>query len=247
MADVKSGDLVTPGDQLCVIEELSPGYGTYEKDGIVFASAAGGVSIDLKDRSIRILEPNGTVRLSLPVYGDILMGEVLNVYEQRAEVSLVKRNGKDILSPMAGEIHISNVTRRFVRSMSDVIRPGDIVRAVALNTHRIPVELSLIGPELGVLLGKCVKCGNVLALTTYNNLVCLHCEHRETREVAKDYGHMFGLEQRTDLAPRRRSYDDRRQDRGRRGPDERRDDRRYGSRDRRDGGGPRRDSRRRRD
>ncbi|NHJ13967.1 MAG: RNA-binding protein [Candidatus Thorarchaeota archaeon] len=247
MADVKSGDLVTPGDQLCVIEELSPGYGTYEKDGIVFAATAGGVSIDLKDRSIRILEPNGTVRLSLPVQGDTLMGEVLNVYEQRAEVSLVKRNGKDILSPMAGEIHISNVTRRFVRSMSDVIRPGDIVRAVALNTHTIPVELGLIGPELGVLLGKCVKCGNDLTLTTYNNLICLHCEHRETREVTKDYGHMFGLEQRTDLAPRRRSYDDRREDRGRGGPGGRRDDRRYGSRDRRDGGGPRRDSRRRRD
>ncbi len=28
MADVKSGDVVVPGDQLCVIEELSPGFGT---------------------------------------------------------------------------------------------------------------------------------------------------------------------------------------------------------------------------
>ncbi len=34
MADVKSGDIVVPGEQLCVIEELSPSYGTYEKDGI---------------------------------------------------------------------------------------------------------------------------------------------------------------------------------------------------------------------
>ncbi|NHI84161.1 MAG: RNA-binding protein [Candidatus Thorarchaeota archaeon] len=243
MADVKTGDLVTPGDQLCVIEELSPGYGTYEKDGIVFAATSGGVSIDLKDRAIRILEPNGTVRLPLPVQGDILMGEALNVYEQRAEVSLVKRNGKDILSPLAGEIHISNVTRRFVRSMSDVIRPGDIVKAVALNTHTIPVELSLIGPDLGVLLAKCVKCGNDLTLTTYNNLICLRCEHRETREVAKEYGHMFGLEQRTDLAPRRRSYDDRRQDRGRRGSGGRRNNYHYGNHSRRNGR-PRRDSRR---
>ncbi|TFG06825.1 hypothetical protein EU522_01300, partial [Candidatus Thorarchaeota archaeon] len=86
---------------------------------------------------------------------------------------------------------------------------------------------------------------NDLTLTTYNNLICLRCDHRETREVTKDYGQMFGLEPRTDLAPRRRSYDDRRQDRERRGSGGRRDDRRYGSRDRRDGGRSRRDSRRR--
>ncbi|MCK5266112.1 MAG: RNA-binding protein, partial [Candidatus Thorarchaeota archaeon] len=50
MADVKSGDIVVPGEQLCVIEELSPSYGTYEKDGIVYAAAPGAVSMDLKER-----------------------------------------------------------------------------------------------------------------------------------------------------------------------------------------------------
>ena len=46
MADVKSGDIVTPGDQLCVIEELSPSFGTYEEKGIVYAATSGGVTID---------------------------------------------------------------------------------------------------------------------------------------------------------------------------------------------------------
>jgi len=250
MADVKSGDVVTPGEQLCVIEELLPGFGTYEEAGIVYAATSGGVTIDLKERRIRVLEPGGRIKLSLPVQGDIMMGEVINAYEQRAEVSLVKRNDQDVLSPIAGEIHISNVTRRFVRSMSNVIRGGDIIRGVALNTHEIPVQLSLVGPDLGVILAKCVKCGHDLTLTTYNNLICLRCENRESREVAKDYGIRFGLEPRTDLAPRRRSYDDRRDDRGRdsriRGGG-RRDSHRFG--DRRDGRGdrPRRDDRRRRD
>lgn len=232
MADVKNGDVVVPGEQLCVIEELLPGFGTYEEEGIVYAATSGGVVIDLKDRRIRVLDPKGHTKLPLPVQGDIMMGEVINAYEQRAEVSLVKWNDRDILNPLAGEIHISNVTRRFVRSMSDVIRGGDIIRGVALNTHEIPVQLSLVGPDLGVLLSKCIKCGNNLTLTTYNNLICLRCENRESREVTKDYGVRFGLEPRTDLAPRRRSYDDRRHDSGRdRG---RRDTRRYG--DRRGGG-----------
>ncbi len=243
MADVKSGDVVVPGDQLCVIEELSPGFGTYERNGVVFAATSGGVAIDLKERSIRVLAADGTMKLPLPVKGDILIGEVTNAYEQRAEVAIVKRNGNDIFNPLHGEIHISNVTRRFVRSMADVIRQGDIVRGIALNSHEVPVEMSLVGPELGVLRAKCVKCGNDLTLTTYNNLFCLRCENRETREVANDYGVLFGIESRKDLAPRRRSYDRRRGDRrrpsdrrgGRSGPrryDDRRGDRDRGGRDR---------------
>ncbi len=252
MADVKSGDIVVPGDQLCVIEELMPSYGTYEKEGVVYAAAPGTVSMDLKDRSIRVVSPDGTMKLALPIAGDILMGKVTHAFEQRAEVVIVRRNGKDIHSGIVGELHISNVTRRYVKSMLDVLKQNDIVRAVALNTHQIPVKISLVGQELGVVLANCSRCGNPLTLTSHNNMFCLRCENRETREVTNDYGQSFGLEARPDLAPRRRSYEGRRYDRddrgGRRfdGPRGRGGDRRYGDRrgDRR-GDDRRRDNRRR--
>ncbi|MBN2229855.1 MAG: exosome complex RNA-binding protein Csl4 [Candidatus Thorarchaeota archaeon] len=238
MADVKSGDIVVPGEQLCVIEELSPSYGTYEKDGIVYAAAPGEVSMDLKERIIKVLQSNGKMKLALPVRGDILMGEVINAYEQRAEIAIVRRNNEDFYSGLIGEIHVSNVTRRFVKSMHDVLRVNDIVRASTMNTHEIPTKLSLVGPEFGVVFAKCSRCGNPLTLTTYNNMFCLRCENRETREVAKDYGQQFGLEARPDLAPKRRSYDrddrggDRRYDRSSRGNDRRYGDRRSGRSDR---------------
>ena len=234
MADVKSGDIVVPGEQLCVIEELSPSYGTYEKDGIVYAAAPGSVSMDLKERSIRVLASDGKMKLALPVNGDILIGEVINAYEQRAEIAIVRRNDEDFYSGLVGEIHISNVTRRFVKSMHDVLQVNDIVRAKAINTHELPPVLSIVGPDLGVILAKCSKCGNPLTLTTNNNMFCLRCENRETREVSSDYGQRFGLEVRPDLAPRRRSYDrdrydqrgDRRYEGRSRGSDRRYDDRR---------------------
>ncbi|MHA2358738.1 MAG: hypothetical protein ACXAB5_00555, partial [Candidatus Thorarchaeota archaeon] len=159
-----------------------------------------------------------------------------------------RRNGKDIHSGIVGELHISNVTRRYVKSMLDILKQNDIVRAVALNTHQIPVKISLVGQELGVVLANCSRCGNQLTLTSHNNMFCLRCENRETREVTNDYGQSFGLEARPDLAPRRRSYEGRRYDRddrgGRRfdGKRGRGGDRRYG--DRR-GGDRRRDNRRR--
>ncbi|MFW9788878.1 MAG: exosome complex RNA-binding protein Csl4 [Candidatus Thorarchaeota archaeon] len=217
MADVKSGDIVVPGDQLCVIEELMPSFGTYEKDGIVYAAAPGQVDMDLKERSIRIISPEGGLKLSLPVKGDILMGEATLVFDQRAEVRIVRINDEDYHRGLVGELHISNVTRRYVKSMQDVLKQNDIVRAAALNTHEIPVQLTLVGPDLGVVFGVCTRCGNALTLTTHNNMFCLRCENRETREVANDYGQRFGLEARPDLAPRRRSYDRRQYDRDDRG------------------------------
>ncbi|MHA1772339.1 MAG: exosome complex RNA-binding protein Csl4 [Candidatus Thorarchaeota archaeon] len=223
MADVKSGDVVVPGDQLCVIEEFMPSFGTFEEDGIVFAATSGEVAVDFKKREIKVVNPDGSVRLALPMRGDIMLGEVINTYEQRAEISVVRRNGRDLHNPLIGEIHISNVTRRYVKSMHDVLKPGDIVRAKTLNTHTIPVELSLVGPELGVIFAKCGKCGHPLTLTTHNNMICLQCENRETRETAKDYGQRFGLEVRPDLAPRRRpTRGPPREDRYYRGSDRRR-------------------------
>ena len=68
MADVKSGDVVVPGDQLCVIEELSPSLGTYEKEGIVYAATMGSVAMDLKDRSISVVSPDGSLKLALPEF-----------------------------------------------------------------------------------------------------------------------------------------------------------------------------------
>ncbi len=241
MADVKSGDMVVPGDQLCVIAELMPGFGTYDKEGIVYAATTGSVEMDLNERSISIRSGS---RLALPIKGDVMVGEVIVVYDQRAEVSLVKRNGENILSGLLGEIHISNVTRRYIKSLQDVLKPRDIVRGVALNTHEIPVALTLVGPDNGVLAANCSKCGTKLTLTTYNNLICLKCENREVREVAKDYGVMFGLETRQDLAPKRRprpshGYGDRRSgprrhtDRRGRGGGNRRYSDRHGDRRRR--------------
>lgn len=245
MADVKSGDVVVPGDQLCVIEELSPSTGTYEKDGIVYAAAPGRVTMDLKERNIMVLAGDGRMKLSLPIRGDVVVGEVTNAYDQRAEIAIVRINDKDYHSGLVGEIHISNVTRRYVKSMLDVLKVGDIVRASSMNTHEIPVELSLVGPDFGVLLGKCSKCGNPLTLTTHNNMFCLRCENRETREVTTDYGQSFGLETRPDLAPKRRKYSrDRRGGRYDRGGKQ--SDRRRGGRSGSRSGSRSRDSRRRR-
>ncbi|MFO7837132.1 MAG: exosome complex RNA-binding protein Csl4 [Candidatus Thorarchaeota archaeon] len=209
-ADVESGDIVAPGDRLCVIEELIPSHGTYEDEGVVYAATMGKVAMNLKERKIEVLSKEGRKRLSLPVEGDTLIGEVDRVYDQRAEVRVVKRNEEYLYNPYPAEIHISNITRRYVKSLNDVMVAGDLIRAESLSTHEMPIELSIVGSEYGVILAKCKKCGNALTHTKYDNMICLRCENRATRTVASDYGERFGVESRPDLAPSRRSGRNRR-------------------------------------
>jgi exosome complex component CSL4 len=209
-ADVESGDIVSPGDRLCVIEELSPSYGTYEDDGIVYAATMGKVAMNLKERTIEVLSKEGRKKLSLPVEGDILIGEVDRVYDQRGEIRVVKRNDDYLYNALPAQIHISNITRRYVKSLNDVMVEGDLIRAKSLSTHEMPIEISIVGSDYGVILAKCKKCGNALTHTKYNNMICLRCEQRATRTVASDYGERFGVESRPDLAPSRKSGRNRR-------------------------------------
>jgi exosome complex component CSL4 len=46
--------MVLPGDQIAVAEEFEPGEGTYEKDGLVFASTPGVLQLDEQSRVARV-------------------------------------------------------------------------------------------------------------------------------------------------------------------------------------------------
>ncbi len=192
MVKVKDGDFVILGEKLGVIEEFLPKAGTYEDNGKIYASIAGIVRIDHDEKSISVV-PMKFNSLSLPKKGDIIIGLVENVFEQRAEVSIVRVNNKDLLVPITGEIHISNVTTRYLKSMRDALTIGDIVRAKVISTHVLPVSLSIMGNSLGVIRATCVKCGDYLRILKGNTLICPTCRNREHRAIAKDYGVMFGI------------------------------------------------------
>jgi len=196
LVKVKDGDFVILGEKLGVIEEFIPKNGTYEDDGKIYASIAGIVRIDHDEKSISVM-PMKNNSLSLPKKGDIIIGLVENVFEQRAEVSIVRINNKDLLVPITGEIHISNVTTRYLKTMRDALTIGDIVRAKVISTHVLPVSLSIMGSSLGVIRATCVNCGDYLRILKGNTLICPSCRNRERRAIAKDYGVMFGISNRT--------------------------------------------------
>jgi exosome complex component CSL4 len=72
--------------------------------------------------------------------------------------------------------------------MSDVCKPGDIVRAKVISEKNRVFHLSTNDKNLGILYGFCSRDGTLLEQQRYDDLKCPKCGNMERRKVAPDYG-----------------------------------------------------------
>ena len=183
--DFRTPILVVPGEKLCVSEEFSPGPGTYERDGVVYSHLTGERLADIKDRTVRVLAKARTP--TMPTDGSTVIGQVTNVHDKSAIVSILKVDSKVLGRPFTGILHISSSSPRYERNMDDVCKTGDIVKAKVFNDkNRIP-ELTTAGRGLGVIKAYCSRCGGLLHLIN-RRLQCRECGNVERRRLADDYG-----------------------------------------------------------
>ncbi len=186
-----NGKYVMPGDDVCVIEEFMPGVGTYEDRGTVRAALVGVVQVNMNSRVVAI-KPL-TKELKLPSRNDIIIGVVVLVKDEYSLVKiLTDSSGVKYQTPFTAILHISQVSNRFVKTLYDVVRVGDLVKAKVLNDF-IPYNLTIKEPKLGVVLAFCGKCGHALKPKDNELLVCPICGNIERRKVSIDYGRIKGL------------------------------------------------------
>ena len=124
---IQSGDIVLPGDRLGVIEEFIPGFGTYENEGIIFATIQGKIEIDMKKREIVVVgdsqPPMGLVN------GDIIIARVTGVRAKMAMVEIFHSQRKDFPIPFAGMIQIRNIRQGYVDYIDEQLVQDDWIRA----------------------------------------------------------------------------------------------------------------------
>ena len=186
-----NGKYVMPGDDVCVIEEFMPGIGTYEDRGIVKAALIGITQVNMNSRTVSI-KPL-TKELRLPSRNDVVIGIVVLVKDEYSLVKiLTDSSGVKYQTPFTAILHISQVSNKFVRSLYDVVRVGDLVKAKVLNDF-IPYNLTIKEPKLGVVMAFCGKCGQVLKPKDNELLTCPICGNSEKRKVSIDYGKIKGL------------------------------------------------------
>ena len=181
----RSGQFVIPGDRLGVIEEFISGSGTYVRDGFIFSRVTGRVLMDLINKRVSVYPlARGAC---VPRVGSIVSGSVISVQDSAANLRIFKIGTRNLSGFFTGLIHISDSSFRYVDTMFDVCRVGDIVRAKVISNKNGVYHLTLKGENLGVVYAFCSSCGRVL-MKRRAKMVCENCGNIEKRKTSIDYG-----------------------------------------------------------
>jgi exosome complex component CSL4 len=180
-----SGHLVVPGDRLGVIEEFIPDSGTYVKDGVIYSKIVGRELLDLLNKRVSVYPL--TEGVVVPKLGTVVIGQIGNAQSDNVLVKIFRIGKKKISGEFGGILHISDVSDRYVDQMTDVCKPGDIVRAKVISEKNRIYHLSTDDKNLGILYAFCSRCGNMLETQRYE-MHCPKCGNVEKRKTAPNYG-----------------------------------------------------------
>jgi len=178
--------LVMPGDQLSTSEELLPGDGTFEENGIIRAARIGTYVVNEKHRTAEVKPATSTpVTLSR---GDIVIAKV-NVAKPTmiiADVIHVAGKNRSISGDTDATVHVKEIAQGFIKDASTEYRPEDYIRAKVIQV-RPSVQLETKDRNLGAIKALCSRCRHPLIKKSHG-LECENCGNKEHRRIADDYG-----------------------------------------------------------
>ena len=178
--------IVLPGEQVSTSEELLPGDGTFEEDGIIRAERIGTYEIDEKYRRAKV-KPLTSTPVTLRK-GDIVLAEVGSVRSNMIIARVIHVTGKkrSISGDTNGTLRVSEISNGYVKDPSTEFAPGDIIRAKVTQV-KPNVQLATKDNDLGTIKAICSKCKHSLERKG-NMLECNNCGNKEKRKTATDYG-----------------------------------------------------------
>jgi exosome complex component CSL4 len=181
----KSGLFVVPGTQLGVIEEFTPGPGTYVEDGTIHSQVTGCTLLDMLNRQVSVYPLVPTA--NIPKVGDIVTGLVLEVRSKNAILRIFKIGETMLSGFFTGLLHISGVSHGYVDNMFNVCKVGDIMTAKVISTKNRSFFLSTADKDLGVIQALCSICGSLLEPKN-RGMGCPTCGNFEGRKLSPNYG-----------------------------------------------------------
>jgi len=178
--------LVMPGDQLSTSEELLPGEGTFEENGIIRASRIGTYMVNEKHHSAEVKPVTSTPVLLRK--GDIVLAKVTMAKPSMIIADVIHVIGKKraVSGDTDATIHVKEIAQGYIKDASTEYKAEDIVRAKVIQAHP-SVQLETRDRDLGAIRALCIKCRHSL-VKKGNFLECENCGNKEHRKIAYDYG-----------------------------------------------------------
>jgi exosome complex component CSL4 len=176
---------VFPGEKLAIIEEYNDGEGTYQEDGEVRSSEIGITGFNETRRALVVKKK--TPEILVPEEGMDIIAEVGSVARRDARIDIFGLDTSLIHPTYSGVIHISDMSRDYLKNIDMAVRSGDIIKGKLVNTKNRLNQTSLKGREYGVIYGFCSRCGGLLEKKE-GKLICEDCGRMERRKIAESYG-----------------------------------------------------------
>jgi exosome complex component CSL4 len=123
----------------------------------------------------------------VPITGSTVVGQVSNAQSETAGVRIFEIDSDEVSGAFAGILHVSDVQLRYVDSMFDICKAGDIIRAKVISEKNRTYHLSTKDRNLGVIYAFCSSCGTLLE-PRRQGMHCPKCGRLERRKTASDYG-----------------------------------------------------------
>ncbi len=188
---IKNNEIVTTGQFLGVVEEfLADKQSTFIKEGKIYATKTGIINFSFDKREIQIKSHQEKDRKVVSI-NDIVIGTILFLRRYSVGLNFYMINKKILFnSSCFGNIHVSQISDKYVEKIADAFQITDIIRARVIKQTNNEFGLTCIGKDLGVIHADCVICGTTLTKVGFNKLKCEFCGNIESRNLANDYGNV---------------------------------------------------------
>lgn len=187
MVFVRDGELVVPGQPICVEEEFSAGENVKKhRDGILAPVISGIVRFDYSGRLVHVKPLKQVKEIKV---GDRVLAQVKEVQDKIAIAQILSINDAPLKHPRTAVIL---PTKNMKGSFEEYIGVGDLVVATVATYFAGVIGLSIWRPNLGVIVGICNKCSGVLAKIG-KSLICKRCGEKQKRKIVPHYGNLEHL------------------------------------------------------
>ena len=183
---MKDKPLVLPGQHIASAEEAIAGVNTFCENDEIYSSSIG--TLGENEREVEIESPD-VRKINIAEVGDEVYCTVDRVSDNKAFVTCIladdldkKGSSKDI----PAVIPVNKISREHIRSVKDEVGIGDIVKGTIAKAEDNMVDISIYGPQYGVVRAFCFDCRKQMVLKE-GALICTDCEKRERRKLSSEY------------------------------------------------------------
>lgn len=177
---------VIPGENLAEAEEFSEGENAFQEGEKIYSQAVGYAEYDHNAHEVRVI-PDKEIKVFSK--GCKVLGQVMAVRKSRVLVNLFSASEgpeKRIVNQSHATLFVSKVDERYITSLSDEFKIGDIIAAEVEDIKPYGIYLSTNKPSLGVIKAFCSRCRAPL-YRKGDKLFCKRCGSIEKRKLSEDY------------------------------------------------------------